>query len=457
MTGDDSRPGDRAPVGGRRARWRGAVAAAVVLAGAGAWLGDGALVLAGTIPLAYLASGSLSAVEVPELAVERSVAPSPAPPGRPVGVTLSVTNETERTLSDVRVVDGVPGDLAVLDGSPRAGVALEPGETWTGEYTFVARRGEYRFDPPRVRVRGTGGGAVATTTRPAEGDDRLVCRFDAEAPPVTDEGTDHIGQLSSDDPGAGLTFHSSREYRHGDPADRINWRQYAKRGELATINYEQWVSTTVVLVLDARPACQVGAGPGRPSAVEIGAYAATQAMTALLRAGHDVAVAAVGVDGSGPAGTGWVGPGRGREQRERALSLFETASEAGGSNPERNRRGFRKVAELAGPDAELLLVSPLLDDVPVEAVTEWQAFGHTRTVLSPDVVPDNTVSGRVEAVRRRTRLARCQSTGARVVDWRRGTPLPVVLDHALDVAARDVEEFAHAGASVTPTTREGGR
>ena len=44
-----------------------------------------------------------------------------------------------------------------------------------------------------------------------------------------------------------------------------------------------------------------------------------------------------------------------------------------------------------------------------------------------------------------------------VVDWRRGTPLPVVLDDALDVAARDVEEFAHAGASVTPTTREGGR
>jgi len=46
------------------------------------------------------------------------------------------------------------------------------------------------------------------------------------------------------------------------------------------------------------------------------------------------------------------------------------------------------------------------------------------------VITDNTVSGQYEQVRRGTRLARCQAAGARALDWRRGTPLPVALEYA---------------------------
>jgi hypothetical protein len=97
---------------------------------------------------------------------------------------------------------------------------------------------------------------------------------------------------------------------------------------------------------------------------------------------------------------------------------------------------FRKAAELAPAGAQLVLVSPALDGGTVDALETWAAFDRPRTLLSPDVVPSNTVSGRLEGVERSTRLARCQSTGARTIDWRRGTPLGVVLGEAFAADAR---------------------
>jgi len=430
----------------RRPRWRGAVAAAVALAGAGLWQGDGTLLLAATLPLGYLAYGAASTAAVPDsLVVARAIEPSTAPPGRPISVTLTVRNESGRTLSDVRVVEGVPADLAVLDGSPRGGATLAAGETLTLDYAVVARRGEYDFDPPRIRVRGTGGGAVATAARSPGGDERLVCRLDADAPPLADRGSDRVGQLTTDEPGDGSAFHSTREYRRGDDAGRIDWRGYAKRGTLATVNYERRVSTAVVFVLDARRPSRVAAGPGRPSAVELGAYATTRALASLLRAGHRVGVAVVGVDGDGPAGLVWLEPDDGRDHRARALSLLESAVDATESERDEGtewggagdaERQFREVLDLAGPRTQLVAVSPLLDDEPVRAVETWARADRPRTVLSPDVTAANTVSGQYEQVRRRTRLARCQSGGARAIDWRRGTPLALILDYAFAVEAR---------------------
>jgi uncharacterized protein (DUF58 family) len=322
------------------------------------------------------------------------------------------------------------------------GTTLGPGETVEIAYTLVARRGDHEFGPPTVRVRGTGGGAVATMERPAAGANSVVCRLDADAPPLDDRGARRVGQLASDDPGDGVTFHSTRDYESTDPAARIDWRHYAKRGELATVNYDRPVSTTVVLVLDARPPCHVAAGPGRPTAAELGAYAATRALTALLRGGHDVGVAVVGRDGDGPAGLHWLPPGSGSEQRARATDLFRAASDAPdestANDPPDGDYGFqfRKAVELAPTRSQLVLVSPALDDGTVSAVEAWAAFDRPRTLLSPDVVPSNTVSGRLESVQRRSRLVRCQATGARTIDWRRGTPLPVALAEAFAVEAR---------------------
>ncbi|WP_247002992.1 DUF58 domain-containing protein [Halosolutus gelatinilyticus] len=441
----------------RQRRWRGAIAATVALVVVGLVEGDGVLLLGAAIPLAYVASGSLSRVRPPEadeLVATRTVSPTPAPPGRSVAVTLTVRNEGDRTFPDVRVVDGVPQDLAVLRGSPRAGTTLEPGDSIAVEYAVVARRGDYAFTSPQVRVRGLGASAVETARIPAAGDESLACRLDADAPPIERAGRGHVGQLTTDRPGDGIAFHSSREYHADDPASRINWRQYAKRGELATVNYERQVAATVLLVVDARRPNHAVAGRGRPTGVELAAYAATHALTDLLAHGHDVGVAIVGLEGDGPAGLYWLAPGGGRERRTRALNLFRlatdvvTPSTVRERNPgerltraeqrEADRAGeqHRKLIELAPPDAQVALFSPLLDDVPTAGVETWRGAGLPVVVLSPDIVPENTVSGQHAAVRRRTRLARCQAAGARTFDWRRGTPLPLIIERAFAADAK---------------------
>jgi len=411
-------------------RWRGAVATAVFLASTGLLARSGALLLAAIVPLVYLAYGTVVGADLPAtVRVTRHVDPDLTPPGTPVRVTLTVGNDGDRTLSDVRVVDSVPEDLAVMRGSPRTGTALEPGESTTIEYVLVARRGVHDFAPPRVRLRSLGGASARTIDPTVDGETELVCRLDADAPPIDDQGSRFVGTLTGDDPGEGMTFHSTREYRRGDDAKRIDWRAYAKTGDLATVNYEQRVAASVVIVVDARPISRAVPGPGRPTAVELSAYAATHATTDLLRTGHDVAVAVIGADGEGPSGLHWLPPGSGEAQRSRAVEVFRAAVEATNRSTDTDQQ-IPELLDLAPSGAQLALFSPLLDDLPVDAVRTWRSRGYPGIVLSPDVVTVNTVGGQFEQVQRYSRLARCQATGARTMDWRRGTPLPIALDYA---------------------------
>lgn len=427
-------------------RWHGAVAAAIIFAAVGVATRSGALLLSAIVPLAYLAYGLASGPVEATLSVTRHVDSDLTPPGTPVHVTLTVTNDGEHGLSDVRVVDAVPDDLAVMRGSPRVGTTLEPGESTTVEYVLVARRGVHEFAPPHVRVRSLGGASVTTLRPTVAGETELVCRLDAEAPPLDEQGSQFVGQLTTSDPGEGLTFHSTREYRRGDDAKRIDWRTYAKRGELATVNYERRLAATVVLVVDARRVSRAVPGPGRPTAVELSAYAATHAVRDLMAAGHEVGVAVVGTDGSGPAGLHWLPPASGADQRARALDLFETAADATAGAPDIDRQ-FAELLGLVPPGAQLAMFSPMLDDRPVTAVETWRSQGFPGVVLSPDVVTDNTVSGQFEALQRHTRLARCQATGARVMDWRRGTPLPLALEYTFAADKRLPGQRAGVGGS----------
>ena len=68
-------------------------------------------------------------------------------------MTVSVTNAGDSVLSDLRIVDGVPTELAVTEGSPRAAVSLRPGATAEFAYTVVAKRGDFAFGDARLVVR----------------------------------------------------------------------------------------------------------------------------------------------------------------------------------------------------------------------------------------------------------------------------------------------------------------
>jgi len=104
-----------------------------------------------------------------------------------------------------------------------------------------------------------------------------------------------------------------------------------------------------------------------------------------------------------------------------------------------------RLGGLVDRTAQFVFVSPLLDDDAVTVVETWAGYGNPQTVLSPDIVAANTVSGQHSQVRRRSRLARCQAGSARAIDWRRGTPLPTILEATFAVEARRADAGIRAG------------
>ncbi len=448
-------------------RWTGGLVAAVALAGAGVITRSPTLLVGAAIPVVYVVSGWLTTVELSpaELRVEREMERSSVFPGDRVAVTLRVTNVGDRPLADLRVADGVPEEVAVVEGSPRGGCSLQPGETATFEYVAAARRGTHEFDPVRVRARSLTATDVETVAVTPDGEGALTCRPDLEEVPLQRRTQQFAGTVRTETGGSGVEFHSTREYRPGDPVSRIDWRRLAKTGDLTTVNYREHRSARVVLAVDAREPCHVAPDAGTPTGAAMSAYGATLALEALLGAGHAVGAAAFGVtDRTRSGGPAWIRPGSGDELRLRTEELFETAAEpphrraprdyaapgprqrrpARGSDPTHGPRGtapratdggddpVRTLCGRLSPEAQVLLFTPALDEFPERAVRRITAYGHQVTVVSPDVTGDDSTGARLSRVERAIRLERLREAGARVVDWQRDRPLAIALAKALE-------------------------
>ncbi|WP_179205349.1 DUF58 domain-containing protein, partial [Halobacterium hubeiense] len=322
-----------------QSRFTGGLLAALALAGAGVASGRSALFVAAVIPLAFVLYGALSAPRGGDpIRSTRDLSADSPLPGDRVTVELTVENVGGSALPDVRVADGVPGDLRVVDGSPDAALALPAGGTATVEYTVVADRGQFPFDAPTVRVRGASATNARTVEAPVDGADELNCRVSVADVPLRRQTTAHAGTLPTDSGGPGIEFHSTREYQRGDPASRINWRRYAKTGELSTVNYRERRAAAVVLAVDARDASDATAHAGTPSGASLSAYAAARAVEPLESAGHRVGLAVFGIDDPVTGGTdpAWVPPGTGDAHHARIAAVLDAAVEArtGDATPE---------------------------------------------------------------------------------------------------------------------------
>ncbi|WP_267641685.1 DUF58 domain-containing protein [Haloarchaeobius amylolyticus] len=479
MTGEDGEASRGSSTGSvtRLDRWRGATAATVAFVAAGVATGRPELLLAGAVPLAFVAYSALSTVAPVSdgLAVARTVEPSSPIPGQRVRVTLTVENTGDRALTDVRLVDGVPDGLTVVDGTPAGAVSLRPGATTELAYTVVPRRGTHEFAPVAARSRSLSASAVVTEDVATTGTETVDCRVTVEDMPVQDQTMFFTGPLATDTGGPGIEFHKTRDYRRGDPMNRIDWRRLAKRGELVTIDFQEHRSARVVVVLDAREEARQAAARGYLTGATLGAYAGALALDALADAGHQVGLAAFGIqnpDGGTPA-PAWVGPESGRGFTARAAQVVDAATATdgvgasgpltggagtGGSEAEDDGSSPREAGETvpvatdggAGTggtgeppaelerllarlpsDAQVLFVTPALDDFPVTVARTFRGYGHETTVLSPDVTGGRSAGQQVVTMERALRLDEVRTAGVPVVDWAHDTPLPMALAQAI--------------------------
>ncbi len=457
-------------------RWGGALTATLFLVALGLLYAEPRLLVATTIPLSYVVYDALSRVPEPALSAERTFDRADPAPGDVVTVTLAVHNEGDRVLPDVRVVDGVPDALAVVDGSPRACRSIRPGEAVAVTYDVVAKRGTYRFDDPAIRLRSLAAGDASSTTIEAGGEASLTGANAVADPPLSEATLRRAGTLPTDAGGSGLEFYATRQYQRGDPTKRIDWRRFARTGEFATVQYRQEQAVRTVIVLDARDVGRVTGQRGYPTGAELATYAGERLHDALERTGVVASLAAVGVAGEVP--DGFVGPddllwvdADAHDGRQAPVRAAFDAVESAAADQERDGRpgpppvdghavveGDDRRAAVDGghradgtprsasdgpdervqrllarlpPTAQVVCCTPLVDDWPLALAEALAVRNYPFVLVSPDVTGGDRTGGRVEGIRRSLRLRRLQHTDTTAVSWRLDQPIDVALRRSL--------------------------
>lgn len=405
--------------------WNGIGVVALGAVGIGALAESPAVVLAGVVGVGYAGFARAFDPPEPELSLERAVSDDAPEPGDEIDVTVTVTNERDRFVPDLRLVDGVPPGLVVTGGSSRLGTPLRPGESVTLEYTATVTRGSHEFDPALAIVRDPSESVERGLflADGADGEPTIVCEPElrpiATSIPIRATATTYSGRLRTAEGGSGTTFHSVREYRPTDPLSRVDWNRRAKTGELATLEFHEERSARAVVLVDARREAYLAPTPDGVHAVDRSVAAAGRIGATLLEDGHSVGLAGIGSTGSDEDAC-WLAPASGRNHKLRFRELLATHPQFDATPPDESRpwhAQLRTLRRRLPAETGIVLLSPLCDRGSADVARRLEARGHPVTVVSPDPTADETAGQRLARVARRVRQVDLERGGVRVVDW----------------------------------------
>lgn len=397
-------------------RWYGVTVFALLALGLGVLTSQPGLLLASAFGVAFAGYGKLTTLPALDLALERTLSdPDPAD-GDEVTVTVTVRNEADHAVLDLRLVDGVPPQLAVVDGTPRHATALRAGGETTYSYTVRARRGDHVFQPMTTIARDASGATERVSS--VQTDTNLACKPPLPTAtvefPLRPQTSRYTGRFPADEGGPGVEFYSTREYQPGDPLSRIDWNRTARTGEFTTVDYRVERTATIVLLIDAREAAYRASEQYGRSAVERSVDAARRAYVSLTGEGHTVGISALS-----PVDC-WLDPGRGSNHRVRARRLFGThraLSPVPESDDTNLYVALQTLQSRLPADAQVVLFSPLCDDHVTHSAIRLDAHGYKTTVVSPDPTSTDTTGHRMARARRTLRLANLRRRAIPVIDW----------------------------------------
>jgi len=401
-------------------RTEGAAIVGLLAVAAGTATGTGAALFLVVPIVGFVLYDRLTSFTPPNVVCERELETAHPVPGREVTVTLTVHNESEQNLPDLRIVDGVPGSLTVVSGSPRAGLSIAPGDSASFEYTLRSRRGSFSFEPTTVITRNVSGSRRAHRTLRVESP--LDCRVRPESYALDNHASLVTGMLDTARGGSGVEFHSTREYHATDPASRIDWRRLARSGELTTVTYRESDAATVQILVDRRPGTDVSYAPSGLTHAEYATYAAEMVAEMLFEAHHRVGVSTLG-DGSDVRL-----PSSGEDHRLALRRLFAEIDGAGTKRPDPTAVADELVETLPN-HTQYTLISPIQDDSIVDLATRLSAYDRSVVVLSPRQPRAETDGQQLLLADRALRIDDLRRSGVTVLDWDTTEPLRMALEH----------------------------
>ena len=352
-----------------------------------------------------------------DLEIKRDVSAVNVYKGDDINVVLTVTNKSYRRTQQLEVFDNVPHEMKMRKGINLMRMNLGPGQTTTIRYTVrCPLRGHYTIGPTSIRYRNTFNLFVSETSVGDRSDITVFpqVRDVEEALIRSDVPKMYTGATTLKTPGQGMEFYALREYFPGDSFRSINWKAFARTGELMVNEKTRDAVTDVFIILDTRDVARIGTVLKNP--LEMGTVAAASIANYFIKRRDSVSLVTYGER------MDFLPPETGDKQHYKVLSQL-AAVESKGSMP------LQAVTNALSPrisrGSPVFIISSLEGDgTTLSAIRNLSGKGHEVIVLSPSSIDLERLVSRIPRMayevlklERQNRLTAISGYGAKVIDW----------------------------------------
>lgn len=337
--------------------------------------------------------------------------------GDDVIVELTISNNSYRRTQQLEVFDNVPHEMKMRQGINQMRMNLGPGQSARIKYRVrCPLRGHYTLGPVSVRYRNVFN-LFANESKVQDRTDITVfpqVREIEEALLRSDVPKMYTGATTLKTPGPGMEFYSLREYLPGDAFRSINWKAFARTGELMVNEKTRDAVTDVFIILDTRDVSRIGTVLKNP--LEMGTIAAASISNYFIRRRDSVALVTYGDK------MDYLPPETGDKQGYKVLSNL-AAVRAKGSMP--LQAVTNAMSSRMSRGSPVFIISSLEGDgTTLPAIRNLAARGHEVIVLSPSSIDLERLISRIPRMsyevlklERQNRLTAISGYGAKVIDW----------------------------------------
>jgi len=332
-------------------------------------------------------------------------------------VELTISNNSYRRTQQLEVFDNVPHEMKMRQGINQMRMNLGPGQSTRIKYRVrCPLRGHYTLGPVSVRYRNAFN-LFANESKVQDRTDITVfpqVREIEEALLRSDVPKMYTGATTLKTPGPGMEFYSLREYLPGDAFRSINWKAFARTGELMVNEKTRDAVTDVFIILDTRDVSRIGTVLKNP--LEMGTIAAASVSNYFIRRRDSVALVTYGdrMD--------YLPPETGDKQGYKVLSNL-AAVQAKGSMP--LQAVTNAMSSRMSRGSPVFIISSLEGDgTTLPAIRNLAGRGHEVIVLSPSSIDLERLISRIPRMsyevlklERQNRLTAISGYGAKVIDW----------------------------------------
>ncbi len=352
-----------------------------------------------------------------DLEIIRNVPHSNVYKGDSIEISLTITNNSYRRTQQLEIFDNVPHEMKIRRGLNQIRVNLGPGQSTKIEYTVrCPLRGHYTIGPISVRHRN----AFELFVNEAKIDDFCDITVFPQVRDVEDAMLKadvpkmYTGATTLRTPGPGMEFYSLREYLSTDSLRSINWKAFARTGEMMVNEKTRDAVTDVFIIFDIREVSRIGTV--LKNSLEMGAIAAASIATHFLKRKDSVALVTYGNNMDFiPADTG-------DKQQYKILNKLASAK-PGGSMP--LQAVTNSLSHRISRGSPVFIISNLEGDGTTQpAVRNLSGNGHSVTILSPSSIDLERLVSRIPRMsyevlklERQNRLTAVSGYGANVIDW----------------------------------------